>query len=112
VGESIDLIKGIWRRFGEEGPTDQEMRDAKDHINGSFALRFTNSSSIATVLNALQRFELGSDYISRRPSLINQITLKDLKHVAKRIFNSADLTFSVVGMPKGIVSTMKAPILN
>ena len=112
VGESIDLIKGIWRRFGEEGPTDQEMRDAKDYINGSFALRFTNSSSIATVLNALQRFELGSDYISRRPSLINQITLKDLKYVAKRIFNSADLTFSVVGMPKGIVSTMKAPILN
>ena len=59
VGESIDLIKGIWKKFAEEGPTGQEMMDAKDYINGSFALRFTNSSSIAAVLTALQRFELG-----------------------------------------------------
>jgi zinc protease len=112
VGESIGLIKSIWKKFAEEGPTGQEMRNAKDYINGSFALRFTNSKSIAAVLTALQRFELGSDYISRRPSIINRITMKDLKRVAKRIFNSADLTFSVVGMPKGIVSTMKAHVSN
>ena len=46
VAESIQLIKDIWQNFGEKGPTPAEMQNAKDYINGSFPLRFTNSTSI------------------------------------------------------------------
>jgi zinc protease len=110
VAESIRLIKDIWRRFGEEGPTIDEMQNAKDYINGSFSLRFTNSKTIVGVLNALQRFELGKNYIEERPNLIAKVTLEDLRRVAKRIFNADSLTFVIVGNPVDIKATMPLPI--
>jgi zinc protease len=110
VAESIRLIRDIWRRFGEEGPTIEEIQNAKDYINGSFSLRFTNSKTIVGVLNALQRFDLGKNYIEERPNLIAKVTLEDLKRVAKRIFKAESLTFVIVGNPVNIKATMSLPI--
>lgn len=112
VAESIRLIKDIWQKFGEDGPTSEEMRNAKDYINGSFALRFTNSKSIAGVLNAVQRFDLGVDYLKNRSELINSVTLRELKRVANRLFESNALTFAIVGQPKNVISTMPAPVIE
>ena len=110
VAESIRLIRDIWRRFGEEGPTIEEIQNAKDYINGSFSLRFTNSKTIVGVLNALQRFDLGKNYIEERPNLIEKVTPEDLKRVAKRIFKAESLTFVIVGNPVNIKATMPLPI--
>ena len=110
MAESIRLIRAIWRKFGEEGPTTDEMQNAKDYINGSFSLRFTNSKTIVGVLNALQRFELGKNYIEERPNLIAKVTLEDLRRVAKRIFHADSLTFVIVGNPVDIKATMPSPI--
>ena len=112
VAESIRLIKDIWQKFGDDGPTVEEMRNAKDYINGSFALRFTNSKSIAGVLNAVQRFDLGVDYLKSRSELINSVTLRELKRVAKRLFDANALTFAIVGQPKNVISTMRAPVIE
>ena len=112
VAESIRLIKDIWQKFGDDGPTLEEMRNAKDYINGSFALRFTNSKSIAGVLNAVQRFDLGVDYLKNRSELINSVTLKELKRVANRLFEANALTFAIVGQPKNVISTMPAPAIE
>lgn len=112
VAESIRLIKDIWQKFGDDGPTLEEMRNAKDYINGSFALRFTNSKSIAGVLNAVQRFDLGVDYLKSRSELINSVTLRELKRVAKRLFEANALTFAIVGQPKNVISTMRAPVIE
>ena len=112
VAESIQLVKDIWQKFGDHGPTLEEMRNAKDYINGSFALRFTNSKSIAGVLNAVQRFDLGVDYLKKRSELINNVTLKELKRVANRLFEANALTFVIVGKPKNVISTMPAPAIE
>ena len=112
VAESIQLVKDIWQKFGDHGPTLEEMRNAKDYINGSFALRFTNSKSIAGVLNAVQRFDLGVDYLKNRSELINNVTLKELKRVANRLFEANALTFVIVGKPKNVISTMPAPAIE
>ena len=109
VAESIQLIKDIWQNFGEKGPTPTEMQNAKDYINGSFPLRFTNSKTIAGVLNAVQHFDLGIEYLENRSKLIDQVSLRDLRRVAKRLFDSNALTFAVVGKPTNLDPTMRAP---
>jgi zinc protease len=109
VAESIQLIKDIWQNFGEKGPTPTEMQNAKDYINGSFPLRFTNSKTIAGVLNAVQHFDLGIEYLENRSKLIDQVSLRDLRRVAKRLFDSKALTFAVVGKPTNLDPTMRAP---
>ena len=109
VVETTDLLKRIWAKFGAEGPTEQEVRDAKDYVNGSYNLRFSNSGAIAGVLAAIQRQKLGIDYIERRTGIIEAITVEDLKRVAKRLFRAEDLTFVVVGKPTGLKATREAP---
>lgn len=109
VVETIDLLKEIWAKFGAEGPTETEVRNAKDYVNGSYNLRFSNSGAIAGVLAAIQRQNLGIDYIERRPGIIEAIKLEDLKRVAKRLFRAQDLTFVVVGQPTGLKATREAP---
>ena len=85
------------------------MQNAKDYINGSFPLRFTNSKTIAGVLNAVQHFDLGIEYLENRSKLIDQVSLRDLRRVAKRLFDSKALTFAVVGKPTNLDPTMRAP---
>jgi zinc protease len=111
VVETIELLKQIWGKFGAEGPTSQEVRDAKDYVNGSYNLRFSNSGAIAGVLAAIQRQNLGIDYIERRAQIIASIKIEDLKRVAKRLFRAEDLTFVVVGKPAGLKATRAAPDL-
>jgi zinc protease len=57
------------------------------------------------MLVGIQRSYLGMDYIEKRPSLINSITLEQANRVARRLFRADDLTVVVVGDPKGIKET-------
>jgi zinc protease len=42
------------------------------------------------------------DYIKKRPSLINAISLDEANRVAKRLYKADDLTVVIVGDPEGI----------
>ena len=105
AGESLDVIKAEWARLGEKGITAKELQDAKTYSNGSFPLRLGSSRGIAGLLVGIQISNLGMDYITKRPSLINAVTLEEANRVARRIFDADKLTAVVVGQPKGITAT-------
>ncbi len=111
VTEVMKSIKEIWRRFGESGPTAPEVIDAKAYLKGSYPLQFTDSSKMASLLTALQRFGLGKDYLARRSKIISSISMFDLKRVSKRLFKAADLSFVIVGKPMGAINSDNAPKL-
>jgi zinc protease len=102
VGQSLDLIKAELERASREGLTPEELRTAKDYLIGSFALRFDTSGKIAAQLLAIQLDDLGIDYIDRRNSEIEAVTVADIKRVAKRLLEPKNLIVTVVGEPEGI----------
>jgi zinc protease len=104
TGETLELIQKEIRRLAEDGPTADELAKAKAYLNGSFALNLDTSSKIAALLVQLQRDGLGIDYFSRRPEMINAVTLDDARRVAKRLLD-AGLLVTVVGRPEGVAST-------
>ena len=69
-----------------------------------FALNLDTSSKIAALLVQLQLDGLGIDYFSRRPEMINAVTLDDARRVAKRLLDGG-LLVTVAGRPAGVVST-------
>jgi zinc protease len=105
VAESIDLIRQEWQRMRDEGPTAQELADAKTYLTGSFALQFDSTGHIAGILLQLQQDGLGIDYLERRNALIDAVTLDDAKRVAKRLYDPAALAFTVVGTPTKLTPT-------
>jgi zinc protease len=103
-GQTIDIIEKEIRRLAESGPAPEELAKAKAYLNGSFALNLDTSSKIAAMLVQLQRDDLGIDYFTRRPQLIDAVTLDDARRVAKRLLDGGVLV-TVVGRPEGLVST-------
>ncbi len=102
--ETLDIIQKEIHRLAETGPTADELAKAKAYLNGSFVLNLDTSSKIAGLLVQLQLDDLGIDYFTRRPQMINGVTLADAQRVAKRLLDGA-LLVTVAGRPQGIVST-------
>jgi zinc protease len=101
VGQSLDVIESELKRMAEQGPTEDELADAKSYLTGAYALRFESSSSIANQLLWIQIEELGIDYVNRRNELLEAVTLDDIKRVAKRLFEADRLITTIVGKPEG-----------
>ncbi len=109
VGESLDLIRTEWKRMAESGPTEEELKDAKTYLTGSFPLRLSSTGRIARMLVGIQLQKLGIDYLDRQKELIEAVTPEDAKRVARRIFDPAALTIVVVGQPDGVEATREVP---
>jgi zinc protease len=105
VSVSIELVRNQWANIRAFGVTQDELDKAKANLIGSFGLRFDNSSAIAGMLVAVQRRDLGIEYINERNALIEQVTLEDVNGVAKRILDPDALTVVVVGDPENIKAT-------
>jgi zinc protease len=104
IMQSLDLIRAELQRVAREGPTEKEVADAKNYLTGSFALRFDSNAKIANQLLYLWMEDLGIDYVDRRNSEIEAVTLEDLKRVAKRLFEGRELIVTIVGRPKGLIA--------
>ncbi len=102
LAESLNIIKDEWRRMREEGPTPQELDDAKTYLTGSFPLQLDSTVAIAGLLVAMQLDDLGIDYLDKRNGYMEAVSLKDVNRVAKRLLDPARLTTVVVGKPDGV----------
>ena len=95
VEESLAIIRGEIDRMRDEGPSETELKEAKAYLTGSYPLRFDTSDKIAGSLLAIQVDDLGIDYIDKRNSLIEAVTIDDIRRVAKRLFADAPTVVTV-----------------
>jgi len=99
TGQTLDVLQSEIRRLAEEGPTEEELAKSKSFLTGSYALSFDTSSKIAAQLVQIQREGLGIDYIDKRNSLVQAVTMADVKRVARRLLD-AGMLVTVVGRPQ------------
>ena len=95
VNETIDTTEKEILRIATEGPTETELNEAKSYLKGSQMLSLDTSSKIAGALLQYQIDNLGIDYIDKRNSLVDAVTLDDAKRVAKRLWDQRFLTVVV-----------------
>jgi zinc protease len=95
--ESLKVIREEWRKMQAEGPTAEEVSDAKQYLTGAWPLRFTSTGSIADILLAVQRDNLGLDYIDKRNSLIEGVTLEQARAFARTFYEPDNLVVVIVG---------------
>jgi zinc protease len=105
VSVSVELVKNQWANLKAFGVSGEELEKAKANLTGSFGLRFDRSMAIAGMLVAVQRRELGIDFIDQRNDLIARVTLNDVNRVAARLLDPDALTVVVVGNPENISAT-------
>jgi len=95
--ETLKIIRDEVSRMANDGPTAEELAEAKSYTIGAYAVSNLDSSNgIARTLVTLQQEGLGRDYIDRREGIINSVTLDQVKAVAKRLLQ-ADPAILMVG---------------
>ncbi len=99
--ESLDVICEQIADLAQNGPTNEELINAKKYLTGSYALRFDTSSKIAGQLVQIQNEGLGIDYINRRNSEVEAVTPDIAKKAASDLLGSGKLLVTVVGQPEG-----------
>ena len=100
AGETVDAVDKEIRRIAEEGPTQQELDDAKSYLKGSQMLALDTSSKLAQALLQYQLDKLPIDYIEKRNALVDAVTLDDARRAARRLWGQGLLTVIVGRAPQ------------
>jgi zinc protease len=84
------------RRIREQPVGEQELKDAKAFLTGSFPLRLDTSRKIVGMLASIEYYGLGLDYVDRYPALINAVTVADVQRVAQKYLDPEKYALAVV----------------
>lgn len=88
VMEEIDRIRTY-------GITDEELKEAKAYLKGSFHRRLDTTRRLADFYGVVEFFGLGDDYIKRYTEYIDSVTKEEVKEIAGKIFSNALFTVVV-----------------
>jgi zinc protease len=100
AGETVEAINKEVRRIAEEGPTQQELDEAKSYLKGSQMLALDTSSKLASALLQYQLDKLPIDYIEKRNAIVDAVTLDDARKAAQRLWGQGLLTVIVGRAPQ------------
>jgi zinc protease len=114
AGETIDAIEKEVRRIAVDGPTQQELDEAKSYLKGSQMLALDTSSKLAAALLQYQLDKLPIDYIEKRNAIVDAVTLDEAKKAAQRLWGQGLLTVVVGRAPQAAAqpAAVAAPTAN
>ena len=104
VAEALRVVRNELARLRVDGPTEQELVDARTYLTGALALSLDSSSAIAGLLHSLQVDNLTPDHLTKRAGLIAAVKIDDVRRLARRLLRDDVLTTVVVGKPVGITA--------
>ena len=107
--ETVDTINREVKRMAEDGPTQQELDEAKSYLKGSQMLALDTSSKLAAGLLQYQLDKQPIDYIEKRNAIVDAVTLEQAKAAAKKLWSDGLVTVSVGRAPQAAAAEPVAP---
>jgi len=108
AGETVEAITREIRRMAEEGPTAQELDEAKSYLKGSRMLSLDTSSKLASALLQYQLDHLSIDYLERRNAVVDAVTIEEARAAARRLWGDGLLTVVVGRAPQAAAQPVAA----
>lgn len=100
--KALALVRDTFNRFINEGPTPQELDDAKKNILGGLPLSTASNRAIVDQLGAMGFYDLPLDYLETLPVKIAAVTVDDVKRTfATHIGTRKQLTLLLGGEAQG-----------
>lgn len=86
--EAEKIFENEWKIFAQNGVSQKELQQAKNYLTASNNLRFASIENVSAMLAAMQKYNLGLDFLQKRNDYINQIDLDDVNQVIKKYFTT------------------------
>ncbi len=81
-----EIVNKKWKKIADKGVKKQEFEAEINYLLASYNLRFASISNIAEILSAMQKENLGIDFLQKRNDYIRNIKLQDVNMAAKKYF--------------------------
>jgi zinc protease len=95
--EAITVLQDILSKFIKEGPTEQEVLDAKQAITRSFPVEISNNEKITDVVSSMGFYQLPLDSLATYQKQVEAVTIPDIKSAFQRRINPEHSGLIVVG---------------
>ncbi len=96
AAETLHIVRAEVSKMATVGPTEDELARAKKYVLGAYAINNLDSSAaIARTLVGLQQEKLGIDYIDRRERLIADVTLSQVRDIARELLSAEPAVMAV-----------------
>nr|WP_322785773.1 pitrilysin family protein [Noviherbaspirillum massiliense] len=95
--QALKVVQDTLATFLRDGPTQEELKAAKDNLIGGFALRIDNNRKILDNVAAIGFYNLPLDYLDTWTANVAKVTLADIRSAFSRKVSLDRLTTVVVG---------------
>lgn len=97
AAQAVQVSKDVLRRFVTEGPTDAELKAAKDFLVGGFALRIDSNRKLLDNLASIAWHDLPLDYLDTWTKQVERVTAADVKAAFARKLQPERMVTVVLG---------------
>ncbi len=100
AAQAVKVSRDVIARFVAEGPTEAELRAAKDNLIGGFALRIDSNKKLLGNVANIAWNDLPLDYLDQWSTKVEALTLADVRTaMAKKLQPERMVTVVVGGKP-------------
>jgi len=107
TSEAVKIILDELTKITEDKVRDDELRNAKNYLQGTFPLQLETSGSIASSLLRLKFFDLQKDFYNTLFSKMNVISTDDIFNTAKKHLNPDKLVIAIAGKASDITKDLE-----
>ena len=97
AAQAVKVSRDVLARFVAEGPTESELRAAKDNLIGGFALRIDSNKKLLGNVANIAWNDLPLDYLDRWTQRVDALTVNDIRAAMARKLQPERMVTVVVG---------------
>ena len=97
AGEALQVMRETLQRFIDQGPSEEELKAAKQNITGGFPLRIASNSKIVQYLAVIGFYDLPLDYLDRFNERVEAVTVEQIADAFRRRIDPQRLVTVQVG---------------
>lgn len=98
--EALKVVRDTIATFLREGPTEAELKAAKDNLIGGFPLRIDNNRKILDNIAAIGFHQMPLDYLDTWTARVGKVTIADIRAAFARKLSMEHMVTVVVGGDK------------
>jgi zinc protease len=95
--QAVAVAREVVRRFVDEGPTDTELKAAKDYLINGFALRFDSNRKLLDNVANIAWNGLSLNYLETWTAQVETVTVADIRRAFSRVLQPDRMVTVVVG---------------
>lgn len=97
--QAVALVRDVLKEFVANGPTEAELKAAKDNLIGGFALRIDSNRKLLDNISGIAWNRLPLDYLDTWTQQVDKVTVADIKAAFARKLQPEKMVTVVLGSP-------------